>query len=220
MSLVCVCADLANAITSLSDFSCKEDLGVPVKLILHKYYSSGTTVQIYDADDNAGDDTDDPTTSTFWTAFTGASDATKMVVTPILHNTEFSGGEPRNYGGGNATFGGIPIVRGSEFTNVSAEFLRLPQTTVTDLKSYSCRDGNLAAFFIHEGGQISGLVDSQTSPTTFRGFPIYSFHVGDKMFGQRDGIDKNIVNFSLLEDWSDSLYAFTPAGTFNPVTDL
>lgn len=222
MSLVCACP-LADQMTSLPS-ACLEDLGVPVKLILHRTKNPSGTVYTFDANDDAGDDTDDPTTITFWNVYTGTTsdtaDATKFIPTPIIHAVEMSGGEPREYGGGNATRGGIPIVRGSEFVQVNGEFLRVNQQLITVLKTYSCEDGNLSAFFVHEGGQISGIVDSQSSPTTFRGFPIQSWHVGDKMMGQRDGIDKNMVRFSLEEDYSNLLYAFNPAGTFNPVTDL
>lgn len=207
MSLVCDCANAD--FSALSDFSCIEDVGVPVKLILQKTLdSSGAENTITPANLVLKATWTDGLTPGSGLLETNTDDT--CVITPIMHGVEQSGGEVRTYGGGNQTFGGIPIVRGSEFMNFSGEFLRLNQKTVSELKDFSCYDGNLSAYWIFENGQIGVLVDDYDTPTAVKGIPIRSWFVGDKMFGQRDGIDKNMVTFSTLEDQFNLFKLYTP----------
>ena len=207
MSLICACDPGDFTAEFLSSAGC-EDVGVPVKLILQKT-KNGSSLNTITPEDVILEAT--------WTDGAGGgtgllevSDGTTCVITPIIHAGEISGGEKREYGGGNATFGGIPLVRGSESMDFSGEFLRLPQDVIDSLKGFMCHDGNLSAFFVHENGDIGVLVDDLASPTTVRGIPIRSFYVGDKMFGQRDGIDKNMISFKLEEGWSDLYRTYTP----------
>lgn len=212
--LSCSCTP-GTAIQDLSATNCKQNFGPPSKLIFQRIYSSGSTKNsITVASTN-------PNLLATWTALEAAADGTKVQYSPLIHNIDPSGGEIREYGGGDETIGGIPIQLGSEFTRYQGDLLAEEQISViTPLKQIMCEGQyeNLAAYFVNDRGQIGAIGDAST-PTVIYPIPIYQFFVSDKITGKRSTPDKNMVRWFCLENWSNNFVVITPSD-FNGLTDL
>lgn len=162
--------------------------------------------------------TDDPALLATWTAAKALTTDEKVQFSPQIAEPVFEAGEMISYGTGNAVPGGIPINLGRNPSPFVGAFLNIAQSVITEIKKYEC-EPNLSVYLIDENKRIWGLVDDQTTPTIFKGIPIESFFVSDKVVGGREVADKNMINWSFKANWSDKLYAITPTD-FNPITQL
>ena len=151
-----------------------------------------------------------------------ATDYTKVVVSPFIHNPDFVPGEAIQYGGSdNTTVDGIPLLVGRDFTQATGEFIRVPQSIIKVMKKLECESESstgLGIFMIDEHNRIWGL--STDSGTTFQPIPMKSFFVGDKRPGGKNEPDKNAVSWAFNPNWSDDLYSITPVAGFSPLRDL
>lgn len=208
-----ICTTLPTAIANLTAVTCIQNVGSVGKLLFQRTKdSSGSAVSITIGTSN-------PNLAATWTTLKAAADDTHVTVLPdILHNPDWTGAEMREYGGGDETYGGIPLTLGEEFVSFSGELLRIPQKQIEELKAYK-DEVNLGVYIINDAGEIWGLTDDHDSPTIFKPIPIFSFHVGSLLPGKRSTPDKNMIAFKCLENWSDKLYGVTPSD-FAALTDL
>lgn len=207
---LCGCAPSAE-IQDISTATTKERLGQIQKFMLQRTKDGSTVNSITIGTSN-------PNLLATWTALKSATDNTKVQTSPYVENPAFEAGEAREYGGGNETIGGIPITIGRSPSSFNGEFLDMPQSVIEELKKYECEDG-ISVFLINECGAIIGLTDDHTTPTTFKGIPVRSFFVSDKMIGGYDSVDKNMVKWMFLPNWSDKLHVVTPSD-FEALTQL
>lgn len=210
MSLICDCP-AAAAITSFGADSCLERFGQIQRFGVQRTKSGTTLNEIVIADD-------DPEVLATWTALKAAVDSTKVQFSTFIQEPEAPAGEAREYGGGNATIGGTPILLGSNPTNFQAAFLDVKQSVILSMKGLMC-EKTLSVFLVNENGQIGGITDSHSSPTTFRGIPIKSFYLSDKQFGMFEEPDKNFVRWSFVPGWSDYFHVISPSD-FDALTEL
>lgn len=213
MGVLCTCP-VGSALTAITIDNCPENMGQIQKFIFQRYYSTGTTRNTFVVASA------DPDTLASWTAVKGASDGTKVVVTPFVNNPTSEGGDPIEFGGGNATVGGTPVIVGRNATVVTAEFHNIKQyTTAQNLKELQCE--YIGVYMVDEFGRIWGTASSASSPTNF--YPIRivqnTFFIGDKQMGGFEAPDMNVIRFALPPNWSDDLYVVTPSD-FDALVDL
>lgn len=209
MSLLCTCADAEISDITTSD--CPQKFGQVQKILLQRKYSSGSTLNEITIS------TTNPNLLATWTALQSASDGTKVQTSPFLQNPTSEAGESREYGGGNTTLGGIPIVIGRQPSTFDAEILWYKQSTIEELKKYECE--NVGVFLIDEHGQIAGLTDDLGTPTKFKPIPIKSFFVSDLKLGNFEEPNRNMVKWYFEPNWSDKFHIVTPSD-FDALSDL
>lgn len=190
-------------------------MGQIQKVAFQRVYSSGTTKNTFVEATSPID------TLANWTTFQGASDSTKVTVSPFIDNPESEPGAAREYGGGNATVGGVPLILGSEPTPFTCELLQKKQSIIDALKDYMCESQvkNLGVYLFDEFGQIGCLVDDIATPANYYPIPIWSFFVSDLGFGGFESPDRNLMQWMFPPNWSDLFTVITPAD-FDPLTDL
>lgn len=141
-------------------------------------------------------------TATGWTALLTATGNTKVVTSPILvGNVENEPGEAREFGGGNETKNGVPIIIGADMTSVSGRFYGEDQDNIATIKQWTCED--LDVIMVNEAGRL--IYDSRSTGATLYGFPMESLFVGDLKLGGFGEPDRNEFSFKLRPDWSDTL---------------
>lgn len=214
MGLLCSCPQGA-ALDNLPITDCPESLGQLQKVAFQRVYSAPGVKNGFDLD--VAEDPEDPTQLASWTPYVSATDSTKVVVSPYLHGPTSEPGAAREYGGGNETVGGIPIIVGREPSTMTTQLIQQPQAVIEALKSYQCE--NIGVYLIDEYGRIAGLVDDHENPTFFGPIPIASLFVGDKMLGGLEEADRNELIWRFFPNWSDKLKIYTPED-FNALTDL
>lgn len=210
MGLLCTCPQ-STALGSITQDSCPESIGQIQRLLFQRKFSAAKTLNGFTIATAA------PTALASWTALTAANNSTKVTVSPYVSAPNIEPGQAREYGGGNETIGGIPVIVGREPTTFTGSFIQVSQRTVTELKKYQCED--VGVYLVDEYGRIVGLTDSHATPTVFRPIPLASLFIGDKMLGQLENVDKNDITFRFFPNWSDMLHIVTPAD-FNALTDL
>jgi len=210
MTKFCVCP-VGAEIPDIPLSACPEDFGQIQKLILQRIYSTGATKNKFVIA------TANPNVLASWTPLLAASDGTKVVQTPFIQNPANEAGAKREYGGGNATLGGVPIIIGQEPGTFTALILQSKQDTIEALKSYMCEE--VGVYFVDEFGKIGGLTDDVGTPTEFYPVPIRSLFIGDKKFGNLEEADSNSIEFYQLPNWSDKWHVVEPTD-FNALTDL
>lgn len=210
MGLLCNCP-LGASITSVPVGGCPESFGQIQKVVFQRIFSTGTTKNKFVlASAN-------PNVLASWTPLLAASDGTKVVQSPYLHNVVTEVGEATEYGGGNETVGGIPIITGRGPTTVTANILNASQKTIEALKDYQCE--NVGVSIIDEYGRIGLLVDDWDTPAEYYPIPLASVFVGDKSLGGFETPDINVLTWRFFPNWSDKLAIITPTD-FNALTDL
>lgn len=210
MTKFCTCP-VGAEINDIPLSACPEDFGQIQKLIFQRIYSAGTTRNKFVIATN------NPNLLASWTPLLAAADGTKVVQSPFIQNPTNEAGAKREYGGGNATLGGIPIIIGQEPGTFSAMILQSKQDTIEALKSYMCEE--VGVYFVDEFGKIGGITDDLTTPTEVYPIPIRGLFVGDKKFGNLEEADSNSIEFYQLPNWSDKFYVIEPSD-FNALTDL
>lgn len=208
--LLCSCPP-GTALTDIPNVTCPDGVGQVQKIIFQRLYSSGTTKNKFTIA------TDDPAALASWTALKTATDSTKVTVSPFVAQPEMDANAPREYGGGNATVGGIPIILGAEPSPFKCRIINTRQDVIEAMKEYQCE--TLAVYLVDEFGKIWGLADDVASATTFSPIPVQQFFITDKVLGGYDEPDYNEMRFSFKAGWSDKLYGVTPTD-FDALTDI
>lgn len=211
MTKFCECP-LGAEINDIPLNECIEDFGQIQKIIFQRIFSTGTTKNEF-PETGIGE----PRLIASWTPLLAAADSTKVVQSPFISSPASESGAKREYGGGNATLGGIPIVIGREPSTFVAEILQSKQDTIEAMKDYMC--DNVGVYFVDSYGKMAGLTDDVTTPTKVYPIPIKALYVGDKKFGGLEEPDKNAIEFYLEPNWSDKFFVFIPTD-FNALYDL
>lgn len=194
---------------------CPESVGQIQKAVFQRIFSSGTVKNKFEVASA------NPNLLASWSPKLAASDSTKVVQTPYIQAPTTEPGAPREFGGGNETLGGIPIIIGREPTSFSGNILLTSQATIAELKKYEgeALNGGLGVFLTDEFGRIIAQADNVDTPTEIYPIPIAGLFVGDKSFGGLEGADMNQIMWKFLPNWSDKLVIITPSD-FNALTDL
>lgn len=197
---------------SIRTSECLERFGEVQKIILQRTFDDGTINAITIA-------TTDPALLATWTALFAATDNTKAQITPFINAMTNEVGDPIEVGGVGSTVGGIVKKIGSNASPFTGEFHDEERKVMKDLKVWA-REKNVSIFLVNEFGDIGGYADNLETPTTFRGIPaLETFFVSDKKLGMKADVDKDMVSWSFLPNWSDNFYIVTPTD-FNAVSDL
>ena len=96
-----------------------------------------------------------------WTPLLVAADGTKVVMSPYIQAPASEGGAAREFGGGNETLGGIPVIIGREPSPFTGAIRQAPQTVIAALKQMQCE--NIGVFLFDENGQLFPLLDQLQS---------------------------------------------------------
>lgn len=211
MGLLCACPK-ATALAAVPTEACLESLGQIQKVAFQRLdgVTAGTLNSFTISSAN-------PNVLASWTPLLTAADNSKVVASPYINAPVFEPGAAKEYGGGNETLGGIPIIIGREPTTFTGTILRVSQKTIAALKTYQCE--NVGVYLIDEYGNIVGLTDNTASPTKFFPIPISGLFVGDKKIGGFDEVDMNVISWRQFPNWSDKLHIVTPTN-FNALVAL
>jgi hypothetical protein len=203
------------AINDVSIVRCPESIGQVQKVTFQRVYSTGSTKNKFIVTSA------NPNLLASWTPLLAAADGTKVVQTPYIQAPVTEPGAAREFGGGNETLGGIPIIIGREATTFTGNVLLTSQATIAELKTYQqeALNGGLGVFLNDEYGRVIGIADDVDTPTEIYPIPIASLFVGDKMLGGLEGADLNAISWRFPPNWSDKLVIVTPTD-FNALTDL
>ena len=155
-----------------------------------------------------------------WTPLLSAEDDTKVVISPYIQAPTAEAGEPRTFGGGNETLGGVEEIVGCKPTPFTGVMRKLPQKIIKAMKALQCESwgDNLGVYLFDENGAIGAIQDT-TTETTYYPIPIRSLFIGDKTLGGYEASDNNKIQWAFLPNWSDDLAIVAPED-FNPLTDL
>lgn len=207
--MICTCPTGA-ALAAIPAIVCYESFGQLQKAAFQRLFSAaGAKNQFTGAADIK--------LKASWTAKLAAADATKITLSPYFEAPTVEAGAPREFGGGNETLGGIPEITGLEPTPFTASIRKAPQAVIAVLKTYMCE--NIGVYLFDENGTIGAINSGTDAAPVYEPIPVRAFYVGDKTFGNFDGIDSNAIGWRFLPNWSDRLVRVKPTD-FNPLTDL
>lgn len=153
-----------------------------------------------------------------WQAKMTAADSSKIVISPYIYSPTQESGAARTFGGGNDSLNGVEEIIGREPSTFSASLRNVPQSIAKVLKSLQCE--NVGVYLIDGNGNVEalGIVDENNNEWIMP-IPIKAFFVGDKTHGGIDAPDANVIQWSFVPNYSDSLKIFT-IDTFNVLSDL
>ena len=183
---------LESAVTSTT--GCAQDVGQVQKFIFWRRDNNTTVASAI--------------TSTYWSTALTATGDSKAVVSPFCGNVEVEPGDAREFGGGNETKDGIPIIKGSEATILTGRFYQEDQDIIGIMKDWKCE--KLDVIMINENNQL--IYDDRGGATVY-GFPLESLNIKDLKIGGFTDADYNEFSMRLVPDWSDGLEIST-ATTF------
>lgn len=205
----CTCPP-ATAITDIGDLTCGENMGQIQKIAFQRRQASAPFATFSGATVGGAD------LLASWTALIGATDATKIQVTPFFENFLIPGSEAITEGGDdNTTLDGVAIVTGATTPAATGTFRSLTGELLRALKDYNC-ELDMTVYLINEFSQIIG---TSANGTTFAGIPIQSFFIGDGDNNGKNTQDKTNFTFSMRYGWRDRL-AFCIPSDFDPRTGI
>lgn len=223
--MICPCP-AANSLREIPKPSCPEDFGQIQKIAFQRIQNSRGPVP---GNKNGFHPDADIHVLASWSAKMSANDDGKIVVSPFIEAPTQEGGDPRTFGGGNETLGGVEIIMGSNPSNFTCVVRRAPQCVIAAMKQLMCEaaNHNLAVYLFSEFGTIEALAVNDdgtldTACTTeadvkfWRPIPIQSLFIGDKIHGGFEQPDSNSIQFSFAPNYSDALRIITPRD-FNPL---
>lgn len=216
---LCACP-AATALTTIPAASCAESFGQIQKVAFMRLKKADGTINSF---------VDGSTTGinklAAWTAKMALTDGGKAVLSPYIQAPTNEAGEPRTFGGGNDTLGGVEMIIGRNPSNFTGVMRAVPQSVIKIMKELQCeaQGDNLGVFLFDENGNIEAIKKSETveSVTTvsYLPIPIRSLFIGDKSHGGLEAPDNNGIQWSFLPNYSDDLAIVAP-DDFNPLTDL
>ena len=216
---VCKCP-AAAALSTIPNVACSESFGQIQKVAFMRLQKADGTINSF---------VDGTTTGinklAAWTAKMALTDGGKAVISPYIQAPTNEAGEPRTFGGGNETLGGVEMIIGRNPSNFTGVMRAVPQAVIKVMKELQCeaQSNNLGVFLFDENGNIEAIKKSETveSVTTvsYLPIPIRSLFIGDKSHGGLEAPDNNGIQWSFLPNYSDDLAIVTP-DDFNPLTDL
>lgn len=209
---LCTCP-AAAALTTIPSAGCPESFGQIQKIAFQRLRKA-------DGTKNSFTSTASILLKASWTARMAANDGSKIVLSPYVQAPTNEPGNPRTFGGGNETLGGVEMVIGREPSTFSAVIRSVQQSVIKAMKNLQCeaQADNLGVFLIDENGAVECVKD-ESAANTFYPIPIRSLFVGDKSHGGLEAPDSNAIQFAFLPNYSDNLSIQVPTD-FNPLTDL
>lgn len=179
---VCTCPPDA-ALPSISAQVCPEKYGNINRFIIGRL---------------AGGDFTDITDETEFDTRLAAVDETKIVLTPLLSETDFPFSAILTEGGDdNTTPFGEPLRNGEGSVTVTTIAKNVESSIKDELKALECYT-DLALGIIESGGSI-GAVGSTTL------IPVSNWFVSTKLFGGIAGSDQVQITFTLRPEWDAGL---------------
>lgn len=154
-----------------------------------------------------------------WTTLLAASDATKIVASPIFTGMVIPSSEG-NFAGANdnANFDGLEDYFGDNPVRVTGHFKNLPPQAKADmdvLTQFSIANAigvsMLTVFMFNKDGQAF-------SDALYKGIPIYNFRVGSTGSEGLNKADLTPFSFNLTSKWDRALLTEIPL--FDPLTQL
>lgn len=183
-----------------------------------------------------------------WTSRIAATDNKKIVISPFISAPADSGGDARMTSGGNDDLSGIPLVLGENPVHFTGQLRGCPQKTIAALKELMCEAeaGRLGVYLFDENGHIAGIyrpMDTinpvwpenwvelygpnydSSCDALFVPIPIKGLFIGDKIHGNYDAQDYNVISFYYNPGPYDVIMSNTERSVsanlgFNPLTDL
>ena len=209
---LCTCP-AAAALTTIPSAGCPESFGQIQKIAFQRLRKA-------DGTKNSFTSTASILLKASWTARMAANDGSKIVLSPYVQAPTNEPGNPRTFGGGNETLGGVEMVIGREPSTLSAVIRSVQQSVIKAMKDLQCeaQADNLGVYLIDENGAVECVKD-ESAANTFYPIPIRSLFVGDKSHGGLEAPDGNAIQFVFLPNYSDNLSIQVPTD-FNPLTDL
>lgn len=194
----CACPGLTE-LNDINVLACGENLGQIQKIIFQR--RTATPFASLTA----------PQTLANWTALQNpdpGDEKEKITVTPFFENLIIPPVEAITEGGDdNTTLDGNIIIVGASTIGVTGNFRSLPAATLVQLKAYNC-EADLTAYFINEYGKIIGY---SANGTTFAGFEISEWFIGDGGSEGKNTQDKTMFRFNMRYGWRDKLKIITPS---------
>jgi hypothetical protein len=196
---------LGAALTAVPETSCPVDFGQIAKIAFQQVQSVSTftaaTIKV----------------KANWTAALAASDATKIVLTPIVGNLVIPKSEILKEGGNdNTTFNGMPKVNGLGFVEVSCLLRSISDATKQALQALFAYsqiipgDSTLCAYFLTSDNKVISGAAGVAIPV----FAVAVSDVGTEGFGKNNECD---LKFFMQGGWSDGVIA-TAATDFKTLT--
>lgn len=215
---LCACP-AATTLTTIPNAACAESFGQIQKVAFMRLKKADGTINSF---------VDGSTTGinklAAWTAKMALTDGGKAVISPYIQAPTNEAGEPRTFGGGNDTLGGVEMIIGRNPSNFTGVMRAVPQSIIKIMKELQCeaQGDNLGVFLFDENGNIEAIKKVTTgTPDTveYLPIPIRSLFIGDKSHGGLEAPDNNGIQWSFLPNYSDDLAIVAP-DDFNPLTDL
>ncbi len=155
-----------------------------------------------------------------WTTLLAASDATKIILSPLFSNSKITSSKPLETGADtNATYNGIPIYFGEGTAMFSGEFQDLDAPAINSFFSvvsgFSLSNGvgsyPLVAYWCNNDGMLF-------STPTFGGLPCINLTARTRGSEGLNSSDKIPFHFYLPPNWDGVTTAPTPSVPTNLVT--
>ncbi len=193
-----------EAIPTIPDSVCPEDLGQIVRLILTRQ-KNVIAATVADAKLIAT-----------YTPLFAATDGTKIQITPkLMEAVTIPIGEPITEGGDdNSTPMGRKLVVGAGSIPVEGFLRGVDSAVIEALKQFGCEELDIA--LVNEFGQIAYHKNADGS---LRGFPAHAFFVGDKGAEGKNTQDKSKITWGFDAGWRSKMTLITPTD-FDPRFDL
>lgn len=217
---VCSCP-AASALTTIPAASCAETFGQIQKVAFMRLRKADGTENKF----IEGSATTAIEKKAAWTAKMAKTDGEKVVISPYIQAPTNEAGEPRTFGGGNDTLGGVEIIIGRNPSTFTGVMRSVPQSVIKAMKELQCeaQADNLGVILFDENGAIEAIKESVTVESTttinYKPIPIRSLFISDKAHGGLEAPDSNNIQWSFLPNYSDDL-GIIAAEDFNPLTDL
>lgn len=168
--------------------------------------------------DTAGGVPTDISTSADWTTLVGATDDTKVAVTPFVGgNPIITAGDVISEGGGdNSTLNGVELVTGTNPSLCTSDFKSISPEQETALKTLMCED--LVVYLVTQDDKLLALDNDVATQSV--GIPISAFFFSDRDNQGFATKDTNKMQFSLKAGWSEKLKFVVPESGFSFLTGV
>jgi hypothetical protein len=196
-----LCADLAT-LPNIPANTCTPDLDQVVSIAFQKIgapsFTATTILQM-----------------ATWTPLLAASDATKVIKTPILHGLTIPASEGIYDGGDdNSTAFGIREYKGEKNVTVTANLKSINPAVVAELRKLTTDSKvpgytTIWAYFFGMSNKISGK-------STGAGIPIYNVRISTLGSEGYRGKNMHQITFDLRSDWDNDFQTFV--ASFDPLT--
>lgn len=215
---LCACP-AATTLATIPNAACAESFGQIQKVAFMRLKKADGTINSF---------VDGTTTGinklAAWTAKMALTDGGKAVISPYIQAPTNAAGEPRTFGGGNDTLGGVEMIIGRNPSTFTGVMRAVPQNIIKIMKELQCeaQGDNLGVFLFDENGNIEAIKKVTTGTpdvVEYLPIPIRSLFIGDKSHGGLEAPDNNGIQWSFLPNYSDDLAIVAP-DDFNPLTDL